>query len=83
VSIGGTVFRAWVLTVLWAWFAVSTFGVPPLSVAAVIGLTVIIRMLGVPAYKPETLTTFWELQIFSWSLSMIGLGVGYLIALFV
>jgi|WetSurSiteA1Bulk_404760.scaffolds.fasta_scaffold00214_26 hypothetical protein len=38
------VYQAWVLTILWGWFIVSTFHLPELSIPAAIGLTLIIGM---------------------------------------
>lgn len=40
-----TVWRAYVLTVLWAWFVVSTFALPALSIPAAIGLCLTLSML--------------------------------------
>lgn len=39
-----TMWRGYVLTVLWAWFVVSTFAVPALSIPAAIGLCLTVSM---------------------------------------
>ena len=54
------VWRGYVLAILWAWFAVPTFGLPPLSIPFAIGLTLVARMVvgssqtGREAEKPMT-----------------------------
>lgn len=45
VSAGLIVYRGWVFSVLWAWFAVPVFGLPVISVPAAIGLAAIVSML--------------------------------------
>jgi hypothetical protein len=37
--------RGYVLTVLWAWFAVPTFGLPALHLAPAIGLSLLVSFL--------------------------------------
>ena len=37
------ILQGWVLTLLWGWFAVPLFGLPPLSLAPAIGLMVLVR----------------------------------------
>jgi hypothetical protein len=41
----GSLWSGYVLTVLWMWFVVPTFHLPPLSVAAAIGLAIVIGYL--------------------------------------
>lgn len=41
----GVLWSGFALSNLWAWFVVSTFGVPPLSIPAAIGLSLIISYL--------------------------------------
>jgi len=38
------ILQGWVLTVLWSWFIVPTFGLPELSIAVAIGLSLIVSM---------------------------------------
>ena len=40
-----TMFTGFVLTILWGWFIVTTFGLPQLSIPAAIGLALISGML--------------------------------------
>lgn len=37
----GAIWSGYVLTLLWAWFVVPTFGLPPLALAPAIGLAVV------------------------------------------
>lgn len=41
----GAVWRGYILTVLWGWFVVPTFGLPALGVAAVIGISLIVAFM--------------------------------------
>jgi hypothetical protein len=40
-----SVWRGYVLTVLWAWFVVPTFGLPALALAPAIGLSLVVSFL--------------------------------------
>lgn len=46
VAIGTTVWRAYVLSVMWAWFIVATFGLPAITVPVAVGI-----MYGVLLFK--------------------------------
>lgn len=52
VLIGGSIWRGYVISLLWAWFVVATFHVPALSVPAAIGIAIIAGVL-VPTYSPN------------------------------
>jgi hypothetical protein len=41
----GSVVRGWVLTMLWAWFVVPTFGAQPLEIAPAIGCALVVSYL--------------------------------------
>jgi len=41
----GTIWRGFVLSILWAWFAVPIFGLPALSITAAIGVALVIGFL--------------------------------------
>ena len=41
----GAIWSGYVLTILWAWFVVPTFGLPPLALAPAIGLAVVVSYL--------------------------------------
>ena len=41
----GTLWRGYVLTVLWAWFVVPTFGLAALALAPAIGLSLLVHFL--------------------------------------
>lgn len=40
-----TIWNGYVLTILWGWFVAPTFALPPLDLAAAIGLTVVAQYL--------------------------------------
>jgi hypothetical protein len=43
--VGGFLIKGYVLAQLWAWFVVTKFAAPPLSVAQAIGLAVVVAFL--------------------------------------
>lgn len=45
VSIVGIIWKGYVLSILWAWFAVPVFGLPALGIAAAIGVALVISFL--------------------------------------
>ena len=53
----GAVWRGYVLTILWGWFVVPTFGMSPLALVPAIGLSVVVGYLThqytPKAVKPE------------------------------
>lgn len=42
-GIVATAFNAFVVTMLWSWFAVAVFGLPAISIAAVFGLELLVN----------------------------------------
>lgn len=40
-----SIFNGWVLKTLWAWFMVTTFEIPALSIPAAIGMALVVRFL--------------------------------------
>lgn len=44
-----TIFGGWVLTVLWGWFVVLTFGLPSLSIPIAIGINLVAVVLTINA----------------------------------
>lgn len=69
--------NAYVVTVLWAWFAVAVFGVPSLSIAAVLGLHLLYTMF-VINHRGETkfVEDGFSADIASIVVSVLALGVG-------
>lgn len=47
----GAVWNGYVLAILWGWFMVPTFGLPPLALAPAIGVAVVVGYLTHP-YRP-------------------------------
>jgi hypothetical protein len=48
-----TGFHAFVITMLWSWFAVATFGLPALSIVAVFGFELLVNTFMFNPYKTE------------------------------
>jgi len=53
-----TLFNGWVLSILWGWFMVPTFGLPTLSMPQAMGIALVVSYLtyhynGVPAQEKE------------------------------
>ena len=46
----GSIWRGYVFSILWGWFAVPVFGLPTLSIAAAIGIAMLISFL---VYQPQ------------------------------
>lgn len=46
-----TGFNAWTVTMLWAWFAVAVFGLPAISVQAVLGLEILVNAFVFNPYR--------------------------------
>lgn len=76
---GSSVYKAWVVTMLWAWFVVTVFGAPPIGIAVVMGLTLLARFVGLPSVDFKDLDTVGEHVAASVILSTIVLSVGYLV----
>jgi hypothetical protein len=76
---GSSVYKAWVVTMLWAWFIVAVFGAPPIGIAVVMGLTLLARFIGLPSVEFKDLDTVGEYVGASVILSTVVLSVGYLI----
>lgn len=77
--LGASVYKAWVLTLMWSWFVVVVFGAPPIGIAVVMGLTMMARFVGLPAVEFKGLDTVGEHVAASFVLSTIALAVGYIV----
>lgn len=60
--------RGYVLSVLWAWFAVPTFGLPVLSVTQAIGVAIVVAML---THQGSTEKHSEEVQSTSWTFAIL------------
>lgn len=74
---GSSVYKAWVVTMLWAWFVIAVFGAPPIGIAVVMGLTLLARFIGLPSVEFKDVDTVGECVAASVLLSTIVLAVGY------
>lgn len=73
------IWRGYVMSVLWRWFAVPAFGVSPLSIPMVIGLSILANVLVVqmpPKEDKEGKIPFWRASVGFWWPAM-ALAMGY------
>lgn len=45
IIIWAVILRGWVLSIIWGWFAVPIFGLPPLGIAEAIAVALVLAML--------------------------------------
>jgi len=43
--VASSAMNGWALSVMWGWFVIPVFGLPPLSVVAAIGISMVVRMM--------------------------------------
>lgn len=65
--VGGFLIKGYVLAQLWAWFIVTKFNAPPLSVAQAIGVAVVVAFLtksyaGTSSRKKEETPSVWKMM---------------------
>jgi hypothetical protein len=74
------ILNGWVLTYLWQWFVVSTFGLPEIGIARAIGLALVGHLLSgtfVSANTDESGTPFWLPLLQVVGIPLLILGIGY------
>lgn len=72
-----SVLRGWVFSILWQWFAVPIFGLPPLGVAQAIGIAVIFSML-THQYVPKKEDDSWQPIVFVLLSPLAALLIGWI-----
>jgi len=80
----GTFLGAYVVTKLWGWFVVGAFGVPQISMATAIGLSILISLFSLK-YKEESddFETLTKKFIFAITGKLVALLFGWVVYLFV
>jgi hypothetical protein len=76
--IAATILRGWALSILWGWFVVPVFGLPPLSIPQAIGIAVTFSLIAhqyVPSKDKET----WGPIVFAILSPFIAVLVGYIV----
>lgn len=68
--------RGYVFTVLWGWFMVSTFKLPPLHLANAVGISLMIGHLTGKANPPKD---FWPGIARHMSAAMLTLAIGWIL----
>ncbi len=76
------ILRAWVLTVIWGWYAVPIYGVAPLSLVLVFGALVAMNIVLARSGKPKG-EGFWRGVMEHAVTSLLGLVVAWMGSFFV
>ena len=73
--------QGWVLTVLWGWFVVPTFGVAHLPIAYALGLSATANLFvgAKPSTKDQSLS---DIFVSSFTYTFVALALGFLWSLF-
>jgi hypothetical protein len=76
--------RGWVLSVLWGWFVVTIFHLPPLGIAQAIGISIVITtFFTTTAPNTDKKRDWWEPLIEGFIAPLMGLGMGFIVKQFV
>jgi hypothetical protein len=77
----GIILRGWVLSILWAWFIATQFGIQEIQIVHAIGLSLIITYL---TKTPSTSVNFRDVDMYIGIiiLPFIVLGMGWIVKLF-
>lgn len=78
-----TMWKGYVLSILWAWFVVQAFGLPAIGVAQAIGLSLVIFMLTVTSLgessKEEPFDAIAKAVLMGFFLPLFLLGAGWVV----
>jgi hypothetical protein len=77
-----TMFRGFILSVLWGWFMVPIFNLPVLAIAPAIGLSVIVTFLTASLPDEKSERSFSFAIGYSLVFSALSLLIGYVVTLF-
>lgn len=79
-SVLSSILRGYVLSILWGWFVVP-FGVPPISVAWAIGISVLVTLLTTQYVKTEgdSKPDFVTMTFFGISIPLIAWFIGFIV----
>jgi hypothetical protein len=88
--VASSLLRGWALSVLWGWFVVPFFHLPPLSIVLAIGLGLVVGMFkgntNTDIYNKETNKTDWTKTLTLCAgifLSpLLSVGIGYIVKMF-
>lgn len=76
-------FSGWALSLMWGWFVVTTFGAPPLSVWAAVGLSITVNAFIYRQRHPKDDDYEWYTELLGSVLgTLIMLGFGWLVFTF-
>lgn len=83
----GTVLNGWVLTLLWQWFIVPTFGLAPLALVPAIGVSLVAHYItnqfrDVQEVERSPWGKFGVALLHSFGYPLIALGIGAVVRMF-
>lgn len=83
-SVVSTLFHGFVLATLWAWFIVTTFGAPVLTIPVAIGIYLLLRFITVDFNRAESEREDAILfsTVFSYLKCLITLAIGFVVKSF-
>jgi len=74
--IAAVLLRGWALSILWGWFAVPIFGLPPLGIAQAIAVALIVSFM-THQYVPSKEKDNWGPALFPIMMPLFALGIGW------
>ena len=85
--VAGSMLKGYVFSILWAWFVVPTFGLPPLAIAPAIGVALLVSFLTYQSDATKTpeggaLDRFTETASLAFVVPVLVLGVGWVVRQF-
>lgn len=72
------ILRGWAFSILWGWFVVPIFNLPPIGVAQAIALSMIVGML-THQYVPSKEKDAWQPFANIFITPLLALGIGWII----
>lgn len=87
-AVVGSIWRGYVLSVLWKWFVVAHFGLPLITIPVAIGISLLASMLthqhtNTGKDNKEPLEQLLYIFVMTFLLPLISLGIGAIVAFYV
>lgn len=77
------IWRGYVLSILWGWFIVPTFGLPHLAITVALGISLMITLITVVSPTKKDGTTFGDSVLNAFMGPMMALALGFIVTLFI
>lgn len=75
--------RGYVLAILWRWFVVDTFSLPPLRIPIALGIATLVALLTHQTMPQEKNKSPWIGVVASAAISLLSLGFGWIYKAFI